>query len=54
MARHQNASAKAGMSHNDYIINKILKPVRYEFKKVDGVWYKREKDTKKRWKKVVW
>ena len=49
--QRQNKSFKAGMSHNDYIIAKILAPCPFEFKK-EGIWYKRPKKGNRPWQEV--
>lgn len=53
MARHQNKSVLAGMTHNEYIITKILNACPFEYMKEQGIWYKRLKGSNDSWQ-AVW
>lgn len=53
MARHQRVVDPK--DRDDYFIKKILAPCPYEFKKENGIWYKRIKPKKKQtvWQEIV-
>lgn len=54
MARHQRKVANPE-DRDAYFIAKILAPCPYEFKKENGIWYKRIKPKKKQtvWQEIV-
>lgn len=46
-------SKNAGLTHNDYIIQKILMSCPFDFKKdSDGSWHKRQKGSRGKWTPV--
>lgn len=45
---------KSGSNRDQYFINKLLVYCPWEFKKEDGVWYKRPKRSKQPWEEVIY